>query len=113
MINGGDPAGDLVAALESSFEVVEYSSPVTALLHIGEQPPDAIVLASELGPLSGAEIIEALRGDENTRHVRAILLEGDDRDRDAALAAGASAHVRASDLAGLRDTLEALMGVRH
>ena len=113
LINGSDPAGDLVAALESSFEVVEYSSPVTALLHIGEQPPDAIILAPELGPLSGAEIIEALRGDENTRHVRAILLKGDDRDRDAALAAGASAHVRASDLAGLRDTLEALMGVRH
>lgn len=113
LINGSDPTGDVAAVLKSSFDVVEYTNPVTALLHIGEQPPDAIVLAADLGPLSGADIIEALKEDENTQHVRAILLEGDDTDRTAALAAGASAYVNASDLAGLRDTLEALMGVRH
>ena len=72
-----------------------------------------VVLAANLGSLSGAEIIQALKEDENTRHVRAILLEGDESDRIAALEAGASAHVKAADLTGLRDTLEALMGVRH
>ena len=113
LINGMRAGGELAAALASGFEVEEYDNPVTALLHIGEQPPDALVLAADLGPLTGAEIIEALKDDENTRHVRAILLEGDDGDRNAALAAGASAHVRASNLSGLRDTLEALMGLRH
>lgn len=113
LINGMRAGGELAAALASGFEVEEYDNPVTALLHIGEQPPDALVLAADLGPLTGAEIIEALKDDENTRHVRAILLEGDDSDRNAALAAGASAHVRASNLSGLRDTLEALMGLRH
>jgi len=113
LINGINTDHEVAAALGADFEIVVYDNPVTALLQIGEQPPDAIVLAPELGALSGAEIIEALKDDENTRHVRAILLEGDDRDRNAALAAGASAHVKASDLAGLRDTLEALMGVRH
>ena len=113
LINGMNAGGAMAAALASDFEVVVYDSPVAALLQIGEQPPDAIVLAPALGALSGAEIIEALKHAENTRHVRAILLEGDDRERDAALAAGASAHVKASDLSGLRDTLEALMGVRH
>ena len=113
LINGMRAGGELAAALASGFEVEEYDNPVTALLHIGEQPPDALVLAAALGPLTGAEIIEALKDDENTRHVRAILLEGDDGERNAALAAGASAHVRASNLSGLRDTLEALMGVRH
>jgi excisionase family DNA binding protein len=113
LINGMRAGGELAAALAPDFDVEEYDNPVTALLHIGEQPPDALVLAADLGPLTGAEIIEALKDDENTRHVRAILLEGDDSDRNAALAAGASAHVRASNLSGLRDTLEALMGVRH
>jgi excisionase family DNA binding protein len=113
LINGMSHSGEVAAALEGSFEVIEYESPVTALLQIGEQPPDAIVLAADLERLTGAEIIEALKEDENTQHVRAILLAEDDVDRTAALEAGASAHVRASDLAGLRDTLEALMGVRH
>lgn len=113
LINGTDPAGEVAAALEPRFEVVEYSNPLAGLIQIGEQPPDAIVLAADLGSLSGAEIIEALKDDDNTQHVRAILLEGDDSDRAAAREAGASAHVKASDLIGLRDTLEALMGVRH
>jgi excisionase family DNA binding protein len=113
LINGSDPAGEVAAALEPRFEVVAYSNPLTGLLQIGEQPPDAIVLAADLGSLSGAEIIEALKEDDNTQHVRAVLLEGTDSDRNAAREAGASAHVKASDLIGLRDTLEALMGVRH
>jgi excisionase family DNA binding protein len=113
LVNGMGASGELVAALESEFEIVQYENPVTALLQIGEHPPDAVVLAADLGSLSGAEIIEALKDEENTRHVRAVLLEGSDHDRNAALAAGASAHVRAKDLRGLRDTLEALMGVRH
>jgi excisionase family DNA binding protein len=113
LINGINAAGTVTAALERRFDVTEYESPVSALLQIGEQPPDAIVLAADLGSLRGAEIIEALKEDEHTRHVRAILLEGDASDRNEALEAGASAHVKASDLSGLRDTLEALMGVRH
>ena len=113
LVNGMDAGGIVATALESSFEIVEYDNPVTALLQIGEQPPDAIVIAADLGALKGAEIIQALKEDENTQHVRAILLEGDEVDRTAALEAGASAHVNASDLVGLCDTLEALMGVRH
>ena len=113
LINGMGTSGELAAALESEFEIVEYKNPVAALLQIGEHPPDAVVLVADLGALSGAEIIEALKEEENTRHVRAVLLEGNDHERNAALAAGASAHVGARDLTGLRDTLEALMGVRH
>lgn len=113
LIDGVGKNGEVAAALRSSFEVVEHSNPFTALLQIGEQPPDAIVLAANVGQVSGADIIEALKGAEHTRHVRAVLLAGNDGDRTIALEAGASAQVRASDLSGLRDTLEALMGVRH
>jgi CheY-like chemotaxis protein len=111
LVDGLEGNGRMVSALRSAFEVVEYSDPVAALLHMGEQPPDAVVLAARLGPLSGAEIISALKHGNGTQHVRAVLLAGNERDRQAALEAGASAHVSASDLGGLRDTLSALMGL--
>ena len=76
-------------------------------------PPDAVVLAAQVGHLSGAAIIGALKRGKNTRHVRAVLFAASEADKQEALEAGASAHVSTSDLTGLRDTLEALMGVRH
>ena len=113
LVDGIDTKDQVLCTLQTTFEVVDYPDPVTGLLQIGEQPPDAIVLAANLGHLSGAEIIRALKRGSNTRHVRAILVACGDADKQAALEAGASAHVSASDLTGLRDTLEALMGIRH
>lgn len=111
---GGLPEKDeVLASLQTTFEVVDYPDPLTGLLQIGDQPPDAIVLGAKVGDLSGAEIIEALKRGDNTCHIRAILLAGNEADKQAALEAGASAHVSPSDLTGLRDTLEALMGIRH
>ena len=103
----------IAQALRKSFEVITYPSPVMALLGIGEQPPDAIVLAVNLGPLTAAAVIEALANARHTKHVRAVLLTQSQADGASAMIAGASAHVRCADVTGLRDTLEALMGVRH
>jgi len=112
-VNGLRDKDGLLASLQTTFEVVDYPDPLAGLLQIGEQPPDAIVLGAQVGDLSGAEIIEALKRGDNTRHVRAVLCAGGEADKQAALDAGASAHVSPSDLTGLRDTLEALMGIRH
>lgn len=112
-VNGLREKDKVLASLRSTFEVVDYPDPLTGLLQIGEQPPDAIVLSRQVGDLSGAQIINALKRGDNTRHVRAVLLGGGDTDKKAALEAGASAHVQPNDLTGLRDTLEALMGIRH
>jgi len=103
----------VLSSLRSMFDVVDYPDPLAGLLQIGEQPPDAVVLGAKIGHLSGAEIIEALKQGGNTQHVRAVLFANGEDDRQAALKAGASAHVSPSDLTGLRDTLEALMGIRH
>jgi excisionase family DNA binding protein len=111
--NGLRNGPTLVARLEERFDVIEYGNALVALLQMGEQPPDAVVLAAEIGDLQGAEIITAIKSEKHTQHVRAVLLAGSDAHRTAALAAGASAHVGADDLDGLSDTLEALMGVRH
>ena len=113
LTHGLDAGAQVREALEHGFELMEYDNPVSALLHIGENPPDAVVLAARLGALTGPEIIEALKSEESTKHIRAVLLTDDDVDRSAALRAGASALVRASDPIGLRDTVDALMGLRH
>jgi hypothetical protein len=113
LVDGIPTKHRVVSSLQAAFEVVDYSDPLAGLLHMGEQPPDALVLAPKVGHLSSAEIIGALKRGSNTQHVRAVLLAGEEADKQAALEAGASAHVRATDLTGLRDTLEALMGVRH
>jgi len=104
---------EIVAELRKTFDIVDYPDTVAALLQIGEQPPDAIVLTAEVGRFTGAEIIAALKRVGHTRHVRAVLLDDGGNAKEAALQAGASAHVSGSDRTGLRDTLEALMGLRH
>jgi excisionase family DNA binding protein len=113
LVDGLHAKGKVLSSLQATFDVVDYPDPLAGLLQIGEQPPDAVVLAAQVGHLSGAEIIEALKRGNNTRHVRAVLFAGDEVDKQAALDAGASAQVSPSDLRGLRDTLEALMGMRH
>ena len=113
LVDGTLAKDRLLRSLRTTFEVVDYPDPLAGLIQIGEHPPDAVVLATEVGHLSGVEIIEALKRGPNTRHVRAVLFAGGQADKQAALEAGASAHVSASDLRGLRDTLEALMGIRH
>lgn len=113
LVDGNETQQRLFEYLRSAFDVAHYPDPLDGLLRIGEQPPDAVVLAAMVGHLSGPEIIEALKRGSHTKHVRAVLLADGEADRQAALDAGASAHVGESDLTGLRDTLEALMGVRH
>ena len=113
LVNGSSIKARVVTSLSPAFEVADYGEPVEALLGIGVQPPDAVVLAAKLGRLSAADIIGALKRVRHTQHVRAVLFSNDESERQAALEAGASAHVSESDLVGLRDTLEALMGVRH
>jgi len=112
-VNGNQTKQRVLASLSSAFEVVDYPDPLGGLLQIGEQPPDAVVLAAKVGHLSGAEIIQALKRGPHTQHIRAVLFANDEAERQAALEAGASAHVRETDLTGLKDTLQALMGVRH
>jgi len=113
LLDGAGSRDAVLDALESTFAVLDCSDAVEGLLRIGEQPPDAVVVGAKVGRLSGAEIIAALKRRPSTQHIRAVLLSSTDSDRQEALEAGASAHVRVSDVLGLRDTLEALMGIRH
>lgn len=103
----------VASALQPSFEVQTFSEPLAAFLDIGARAPDAIVLEEELRGLSAAKIIAALKQNEQTRHIRAVLFTNGDRNKNTAADAGASAHIQSHNVDGLRDTLEAMMGVQR
>ena len=113
MVNGDRARDAIQKTLEVGFDVDIYPDAVAGLLRMGRRPPDAVVLAASVGPLTGAEIIAGLKSAGNTQHVRAVVFTDGEFYKKDALEAGASAYVNAFDLPGLKDTLEALMGVRR
>lgn len=100
----------IVSALEPSFAIEAYSEPAHALLSIGAHVPDAVVLADDLEGLSAIEVIAALKKNQHTRHVRAVLFGSGE----AHASKGANGtHVYARTADALLETLEAMMGVER
>lgn len=99
------------SALSEQFEVSVYENPIEALLRIGAEPPDVVVLEETLGAMDGPRIVSALQAVEVTRHVRAVLYSTGEQRKQASLDAGASAHVAKGDTNKLRATLQSLMGI--
>lgn len=101
----------ITADLAETFDVTAYEDPICALLAIGANCPDVAVMDAEVSGIGALRLVEALRSQDATRHVRAVLYADTEAGKQAALDAGASAHVLKPDSARLRETLEALMGV--
>jgi len=59
-----------------SVEVAE--SAAVALRSIIESPPDLIMLDLGLPDLDGMEVLQAIKGDETTRHLPVIVITGTD-----------------------------------
>jgi excisionase family DNA binding protein len=87
-------------ALATRFEVTAFSEPIDALIAIGSETPDAVVL----------DAIRRLKSVEATRHTRVIVYCRDQGARHSALEAGASAFVVRPDLPKLVETLDAMLG---
>lgn len=100
-------------SLEEQFDVVRHSDPVKALLAIGADAPDVVVVGDHVGGLDGMHIIECIGDVEATKHVRTVLFSTDESKKPEALASGASALVERSNFTGLRETLQALMGLER
>ena len=113
LLDDATHAADTAKFLQTGFEVKIFDNAAKALIHVGATVPDAIVVDSSVGSIDGADIIASLKSSETTKRVRAILFSNDESQKEQALQAGASAHVHATDLAGLHDTLVALMGTRR
>lgn len=112
----GDDAASLDAvakALGDDFQTTTHTDPVNALVDIGVTPPDVVAVSGRVGGLDGVTIIAGLKQNDATQHVRTVLLSDGEADRQAALDAGASAHVTPDGVPELRETLAALLGLHR
>lgn len=101
----------LKRALKARFEISTYSDILEAMLAIGADPPDAIVLEQNGGTVEGTAIAFRLKGSDATRHVRVVLLSDNEAVKARAHEVGASAVVSPREPDKLRECLESLLGL--
>ena len=102
---------ELMATLSPRFEVTTFAEPVDALIAIGSDTPDVVVLDLTGRKLDALSAIERLKAVDGTRHVRVVVYSSNTDAKQRALDAGASAFVTRPDAAKLSDTIESLMGM--
>jgi excisionase family DNA binding protein len=104
---------ELREALGKRFEVTAFSEPVDALIAIGSDTPDVVVLDVGGKQLDGLGAIRRLKSVEATRHTRVVAYSRDGAARQAATDAGASGFVARPDVAKLVETLETMLGMER
>ena len=100
-------------ALGKRFEVTSYEDPIDALVSMGSEAPDVVVIDGNAAEVEGNHILRRLKSIEATRHVRVIVYSQDDDLKKAMLEGGASAFVAKPDANKLRETLEQMMGLER
>lgn len=108
-----EDAGELDAlrkSLTQRFDVTGFDDPVDALIAIGSETPDVVVLDVGGAKIDGLSCVARLKAAEATRHVRVVVYSSREDKKARALEAGASAFVSKPDLPKLTETIDALMG---
>jgi PleD family two-component response regulator len=100
----------LERALSSRFEVRTFAEPVDALIAIGSDTPDVVVLDVGGVRMDGLATITRLRSVEGTQHVRIVVYSSRTDRKQQALDAGAAVFVQKADVAKLTEAIETLMG---
>lgn len=107
-----DPAtlDALSQTLGARFDVRTFSEPVDALIAIGSDTPDVVVLDVATSRMDGLVAIARLRAIEGSQHVRLVVYSARNDRKQQALDAGAAVFVQKPDATGLADSIETLMG---
>jgi excisionase family DNA binding protein len=100
----------LKKSLAVRFDVTGFVDPVDALIAVGSETPDVVVLDVGGTKIDGLSCIARLKASDTTRHVRLVVYSGREDKKARALEAGASAFVPRPDAQRLTDTIHALMG---
>lgn len=98
-------------ALSKRFEISAFHDPYDALLALSALQPEGLILDLELPAFDGLRLLSRLRALDATAHIRTVVFTKRPDVREKALAAGASDVVSKEDLAGLRESLELMMGL--
>lgn len=71
----------LVRALESlpTLDISTCSKGLEALMAIGKEPPDLLILDIKIPQVNGIEVCRLLRSNENTKPVKVIVVSGDEQ----------------------------------
>lgn len=99
--------------LSKRFEVTTFEDPFDALIAIGSDAPDGVVLELKLPAFDAVRCVARLKQLPTTRHVRAVVFSTHEGLKKETLEAGASAFVAKPDVDKLKETLEALMGLER
>lgn len=69
----------LVRALESlpNLDIVTCEKGLEALMAIGKEPPDLLVLDLKIPQVNGYEVCRLLRANDNTKPIKVIVVSGD------------------------------------
>jgi len=105
-----DSAASVERALSARFDVTAFAEPVDALIAIGSDTPDVVVLDLGGEKLDGLSTIQRLRSVEGTQHVRIVAYSTRSDLRQQALDAGATTFVSKPDVGKLTEAVESLVG---
>jgi excisionase family DNA binding protein len=97
-------------SLAGRFDVTGFSDPVDALIAVGSETPDVVVLDVGGSKIDGLSCIARLKASDTARHIRLVVYSGREDKKARAIEAGASAFVARPDMQKLADTIQTLMG---
>jgi excisionase family DNA binding protein len=97
-------------SLAGRFDVTGFSDPVDALIAVGSETPDVVVLDVGGNKIDGLSCIARLKASDAARHIRLVVYSGREDKKARAIEAGASAFVARPDMQKLADTIQTLMG---
>lgn len=97
-------------ALAAHFEVTAFSEPVDALVAIGSETPEIVVIDPDATKIDAIRCIERLHQGEASRNVRIVAYSGRADFKQRAIDAGAAAFVAKPDVERLVDTIQSLLG---
>ncbi len=101
----------LMRALSQRFEVRAFSDPVDALVAIGNELPDVVVLDLDGTQPEAVRYIERLKASETTKQIRFVAYTSQEALKERALQAGASSAVAKPDTDKVCEAVESLVGV--
>jgi len=99
--------------LAKKLEISAQQDAIDAVLALGAEPADAVVLEARLAGVDVVRLVTRLRASPRTRHMRVVVYSSHDDLRKKLLDAGATSFVVKPDLARLRETLEAMLGTER
>jgi excisionase family DNA binding protein len=101
----------LKRALSKRFEISSFQDPYDALIALSTLQPEGLIIDLEFPGFDGLRLLARMRALDSTAHIRTIVFTKKTDVREKAIAAGASDVIAKDDVAGLRESLEQMMGL--